>query len=125
MCAELWNEQPPFLEVHFGTPYAFMMYVTEGNRPQIRSDCPPALAELFTRCWASERLQRPSIADVVQDLTVIVERVKISLPANVEHVKPRSVLNSISAPNTVSNPKSNTTASNHNKMHKSKNDHDE
>jgi len=86
MSVELWNEEQPFAETHFDTPFAFARYVLEGNRPAIRKDCPGDLAKLVARCWEADRLDRPPFATVVQDLKPIVEDIKKSLPEGVEHV---------------------------------------
>jgi len=89
MGAELWNERMPYIEKDFETPYAFMQYVMSGGRPEIREDCPQALAKLFVRCWASDKQERPSFTSIVKDLNQIVDDINKSLPATTEHVRAR------------------------------------
>jgi len=92
MCLELWNEQVPFAEMHFDTPFSFARYVLEGHRPAIRKDCPEDLAALFAHCWESDRNDRPPFTEVVKELAPMVEEVKKSLPEDVEHVKSRKAI---------------------------------
>jgi len=91
MCVEIWNEQPPFSEMHFDTPFAFARYVLEDNRPSIREDCPKDLATMVERCWAADRLDRPPFAEIVAVLKPIVKEVESSTPDNTVHVIPRKV----------------------------------
>ena len=85
MCAELWNERQPYNQ--FTSVFQFISYVVEGNRPEIKEDCPKELVELMSHCWASDRHERDSFANIVKELCLIVQNIKQSMPSNTEHVK--------------------------------------
>jgi len=110
MCAELWNEEPPYNEVHFDSLVAFVLIVIDGKRPLIHNDCPTPLVELITRCWATNGSERPPFASIVKDLGSIVKDVGQCIPSNVEHVKlceKKRASNDVNEINEWSKPKSN------------------
>jgi len=75
LCVEVWNEKLPYSETQFQTPYAFMTSVLNGNRPEIVDGCPKGLTKLITKCWATERQERPSFTVIVEKLERIVKSV--------------------------------------------------
>jgi len=88
-CAELWNEELPYSEAHFDTLLAFVMYVVDGKRPAVREDCPGDLLALMVRCWAQDRNDRPSFADVSSALSTIVNNMVVTISPDTQHVQPR------------------------------------
>ena len=63
--AELWNEFLPYAERSFDSPFALSRYIIDGNRPGLRSDCPPAYMALAQACWVTDPAARPTFAQVV------------------------------------------------------------
>ena len=63
--AEIWNEFQPYAEKQFDSPFALSRYIIEGNRPGLRSDCPPAVVGLIQACWVTEAPSRPTFAQIV------------------------------------------------------------
>jgi len=61
----------------------------KGNRPTIDDDCPHDLVEVITHCWAEDIHERPSFANIVKELTHVVENVKKTTPEGFQHVKTR------------------------------------
>lgn len=50
-------------------PAAVILQVSQmGLRPAIPANCPHALAALMRRCWASDPAQRPTAAEVAEEL---------------------------------------------------------
>jgi len=86
LCVELWNEKLPYSETQFQTPYAFMMSVLNGNRPEIVNGCPKGLTKLISKCWAVETHERPSFTVIVEKL----ERIVKSVGKDKDDVKPRN-----------------------------------
>lgn len=60
--------------VPFGDRKKLELYnivVKQKKRPALPSDCPPALAVVIERCWAHEPRDRPTAAQLMQELTEI------------------------------------------------------
>lgn len=63
----------------YGTPMVVIPYLQckEGQRPPLPAEgdprCPQALRRLITRCWAQEPAARPSAAEVVKRLTLVLD----------------------------------------------------
>ena len=85
MSVELWNEAPAF---SYESVKDLFLDVLQGKGPIIRDSCPKPLVELLTQCWASDQDKRPSFKTVVKRLAPVVEGVRVSLPQDIEHVKP-------------------------------------
>jgi len=68
MLAHIWNEESPYKDLHFDTPWALANYVSSGNRPQIDEGCPQAYYQLMTQCWQADPAQRPSFQQCVEFL---------------------------------------------------------
>ena len=66
--AELWNEFLPYAERSFDSPFALSRYIIDGNRPGLRSDCPPAYMALAQACWVTDPASRPTFAQIVAAL---------------------------------------------------------
>ena len=64
---EIFSRKRPFANVG-NNPYAIMWAVSDGKRPPLFQNCPPALEELLERCWHQEPDQRPSMRAVEERL---------------------------------------------------------
>lgn len=49
--------------------------VNRGFRPSIPADCPPALADIMTRCWDANAELRPGFVQVVKMLELAQEEI--------------------------------------------------
>jgi len=84
--AEIWNEFLPYSEQSFDSPFALSRYIIEGNRPGLRSDCPPAFMSLAQACWVTDPTARPTFAQIVTTL----ESKDFAIPATEPHIAPKS-----------------------------------
>jgi hypothetical protein len=50
-------------------PLALGLKISQGERPRITSDIPPAFAKLIERCWAGEAPERPDFESIVVSLS--------------------------------------------------------
>jgi hypothetical protein len=51
-----------------------MKAVADGKRPEIPSNVNPGYRDLMSKCWQGNPDQRPSFADIVEDLVTNFER---------------------------------------------------
>lgn len=58
-----------------------------GERPKLDSSWPPAFSNLLTRCWHQDPLQRPTFANVIEELDRMIHGESTPPPA----AKPRAL----------------------------------
>jgi len=76
---EFLTRQEPF--AHHQDYARFRRAVCElGERPPIPPDTEPVLAELMQACWAADPAARPSMAEVLKRLDIVLINVAISDP---------------------------------------------
>jgi len=85
MLAEIWNEFPPYAERSFDSPFALSRYVLEGNRPGLRSDCPPAFMSIAQACWVTDPKARPTFEQLLNTL----ENTDFGFSTSVPHCVPK------------------------------------
>ncbi len=52
--------------------------VVAGLRPAIPAACPPAIAALMQQCWAAEPRDRPSVPELIRQLTRLLLQFRAS-----------------------------------------------
>jgi tRNA A-37 threonylcarbamoyl transferase component Bud32 len=73
VCYEILSGMVPFVEYEYSRK-EMMKRVRVGERPRLPATCPPILASLIERCWASDPNSRPSFQRICLELRHIKTR---------------------------------------------------
>lgn len=67
---EVLTREKPFYDVGVSA-FCIMWAVHNGTRPPLIANCPRPIEDLMTRCWSQDPLLRPSMSEVVDELSKI------------------------------------------------------
>lgn len=69
---ELMSRETPYKD--FDNAWSLLMSVVDGKRPPVKENCPEAITDLMTRCWDQEPSDRPTMEDVVKEMTFLSQK---------------------------------------------------
>eukprot|EP00873_Tetraselmis_striata_P015686 jgi/Tetstr1/435950/TSEL_024831.t1 len=84
---ECYTRQRPWPECFMTVQVVFAVRVN-GERPPLPQDCPPDLARLIEKCWATEPLKRPSCHEVIKFLDYMIAEAEGGAPARTPRAGP-------------------------------------
>ena len=82
---ELTTGCKPFANVEHDTDLIYE--IIDGKRPEITSDTPNCFTNLMKRCWDSDPLRRPSIAEIKSLLVIGMISVIVIKTSNLSELK--------------------------------------
>jgi len=73
---QVLTRKQPFAGINF---MGVSLAVLEGQRPQVPQDCPPKFKKLIKSCWHADPKARPSMEQVVAELTEILGGARVNI----------------------------------------------